>query len=977
MKTILITVAILVVLAVPLRAQDVSTTGTFTANGQELVLDLNGHGTVSVQLTGTWVATVQFSATVNGTDYFPIPNVLRVSTQTVVTSSTANDTFIIASAAFQKVKAHTTAFTSGTVGVAMVGSPPVSFPSALSGGAASNVTVVNPSLAVTGPLTNTELRAAPVPISASALPLPTGASTSALQTTGNGSLSSIDGKFPAAAALADGTANPTLTKIQTFQMSWNFDAANWSRQVQYVDGDVSTTKVGTLLMGENGGGLIRTARVHDDGGLVVNQGVGTGVPWAMFIASPDGSQAATVTAADGLQVFSVDFDIRNLAFATDKADVSGSTVAVSASALPTGAATAANQASEISSLASIDTKTPALVGGRQPVDGSGVTQPISAASLPLPTGASTAARQDTEIASLSSIDTKTPALVSGRQPVDPSGVTSPISAASLPLPTGASTSANQTNGTQLARTTDGTDTAQVETDQKSSGAATGGLVTREAGQSYLATSAALTTNGQRFTVSTRHFNWANAAFTVVAAGGWDGSVIAVYSTDNGATWATPNAGKPIWDLHNDRAIFEVPFDELGDSPYVVLGGGGATDYGLQLTNTTTGSVTIRAAANTLPNVVLAKVAGSVAISAIENIVGVSQSGQWSTRTLDGAGDQIASATTTPAGTERGFITRNIPSGTQTVQWSGSPNVSARVFDSNGIAIASATSAPGGIDRGLVTRNIPSGIQNSTLQDISGNQLASTTSAPGIGDRALVTRSMTFDSVGNGVASAVGLPSSATRGFVTRPMPRFITRAFGSRTSVGDFGFVISPLQDGLSTLILETLNGALCTDCEVNVVAVDGDGVPRVLKGVNVNSFNIIGLGDTPDGTWAFDIAGFTSVQVLLEEFTAGQQDVYVSTTDMQTTMSPVLAAILAASGGTPPVQGQAFVNGDPGTAIMAINSPVPFSTTKPGAYEMVQVSGGAVWVRQSAPVQVINSGYNPLLQFCNAVRRNNCRPQQ
>lgn len=44
------------------------------------------------------------------------------------------------------------------------------------------------------------------------------------------------------------------------------------------------------------------------------------------------------------------------------------------------------------------------------VDGSAVTQPISAASLPLPTGASTSANQTTTNASLASIDTKTPAL---------------------------------------------------------------------------------------------------------------------------------------------------------------------------------------------------------------------------------------------------------------------------------------------------------------------------------------------------------------------------------------------------------------------------------------------------------------------------------------------------------------------------------------------------------------------------------------
>lgn len=74
-------------------------------------------------------------------------------------------------------------------------------------------------------------------------------------------------------------------------------------------------------------------------------------------------------------------------------------VSVTSSALPTGAATEAT-------LSSIDGKTPALVSGRVPVDGSGVTQPISAASLPLPTGAATSALQTSGNASLTSIDGK-------------------------------------------------------------------------------------------------------------------------------------------------------------------------------------------------------------------------------------------------------------------------------------------------------------------------------------------------------------------------------------------------------------------------------------------------------------------------------------------------------------------------------------------------------------------------------------------
>lgn len=108
------------------------------------------------------------------------------------------------------------------------------------------------------------------------------------------------------------------------------------------------------------------------------------------------------------------------------ADVTASNelkVSATSAVLPTGAASSANQATEIASLASIDSKTPALVSGRQPVDGSAVTQPISAAALPLPAGASTSANQASQItqetaiaASVASIDTKTPA-AGAAQPV--------------------------------------------------------------------------------------------------------------------------------------------------------------------------------------------------------------------------------------------------------------------------------------------------------------------------------------------------------------------------------------------------------------------------------------------------------------------------------------------------------------------------------------------------------------------------------
>lgn len=60
-------------------------------------------------------------------------------------------------------------------------------------------------------------------------------------------------------------------------------------------------------------------------------------------------------------------------------------------------------------------------------------QTVSVDSLPLPTGASTAARQDTGNTALTSIDGKLPALSGGRVPVDGSGVTQPVSASDLDI----------------------------------------------------------------------------------------------------------------------------------------------------------------------------------------------------------------------------------------------------------------------------------------------------------------------------------------------------------------------------------------------------------------------------------------------------------------------------------------------------------------------------------------------------------------
>jgi hypothetical protein len=81
--------------------------------------------------------------------------------------------------------------------------------------------------------------------------------------------------------------------------------------------------------------------------------------------------------------------------------------------LPTGAATAAKQpALGTAGTASADVITVQGIASMTAlkVDGSAVTQPVSAASLPLPSGASTSALQTTGNTSLSSIDTSTSGL---------------------------------------------------------------------------------------------------------------------------------------------------------------------------------------------------------------------------------------------------------------------------------------------------------------------------------------------------------------------------------------------------------------------------------------------------------------------------------------------------------------------------------------------------------------------------------------
>lgn len=125
--------------------------------------------------------------------------------------------------------------------------------------------------------------------------------------------------------------------------------------------------------------------------------------------------------------------------------------------LPSGAATSALQGTGNATLASILTAlgSPLQAGGSVGITG---TVPISAAALPLPSGAATASNQTATNTALSAISGQLPATLGQKAMGQSLSVTMasdqsalPISAASLPLPTGAATAANQATGnTSLA-----------------------------------------------------------------------------------------------------------------------------------------------------------------------------------------------------------------------------------------------------------------------------------------------------------------------------------------------------------------------------------------------------------------------------------------------------------------------------------------------------------------------------------------------
>jgi hypothetical protein len=144
----------------------------------------------------------------------------------------------------------------------------------------------------------------------------------------------------------------------------------------------------------------------------------------------------------------------------------------------------AQETTTATATAAINTKTPSLgqaaMAASVPVAiaSNQSAVPISAASLPLPSGASTAAKQPAlGTAGTASADVITVQGIAGMtaMKVDGSDVTQPVSAASLPLPSGAATAANQATANTSLASIDGTATSFTRVSQTT---AAGGFVVK-------------------------------------------------------------------------------------------------------------------------------------------------------------------------------------------------------------------------------------------------------------------------------------------------------------------------------------------------------------------------------------------------------------------------------------------------------------------------------------------------------------------
>lgn len=246
----------------------------------------------------------------------------------------------------------------------------------------------------------------PLPITAQSFPLPTGAATSALQTTGNSSLSSIDGKLQSNGVEDAGNSSTTPLGANAVFTGAAFEVTKYVCLNVNLKSDVASATNGV------------TVQFSPDG-----------TNW-------DHSHSTTYTAASGVgYIFNVEFKYARVVYTngavaqsyfrlqtifkstltpsslyTLSQTVNSNMFAALGRSIITGETTGGgggyvNVKVNPSGALTVD----ATVTGSVSVTNFPATQPISAVSLPLPSGASTLAEQQTQTTAIGSLTETAPA----------------------------------------------------------------------------------------------------------------------------------------------------------------------------------------------------------------------------------------------------------------------------------------------------------------------------------------------------------------------------------------------------------------------------------------------------------------------------------------------------------------------------------------------------------------------------------------
>lgn len=106
---------------------DVSATGSLTALNSTVSMSGQGLGVIQLNITGTWVGTISFEGSVDGSTFVALEGFNRGNTYSNNTSTTGNTNYTIMPAGFSTVRVRMSAYTSGTAVIAMNGSSKIMF----------------------------------------------------------------------------------------------------------------------------------------------------------------------------------------------------------------------------------------------------------------------------------------------------------------------------------------------------------------------------------------------------------------------------------------------------------------------------------------------------------------------------------------------------------------------------------------------------------------------------------------------------------------------------------------------------------------------------------------------------------------------------------------------------------------------------------------------------------------------------------